>query len=56
MLLGMGSALAGIAYVGLGRLQEAVGLDAGIIVGFAMVIPAALIALIVLLRHPSVGR
>jgi FSR family fosmidomycin resistance protein-like MFS transporter len=41
---------------GLGRVQEAVGLGAGITVGFSMVLPAALIALIVLLRHPTVGR
>jgi hypothetical protein len=30
MVLGLGSALAGIAYIVLGRVQEAVGLTAGI--------------------------
>jgi len=52
MLLGVGSALAGAAYVALGRIQEAAGLEVGILIGFAMVIPAALITLIVL-RWPQ---
>jgi FSR family fosmidomycin resistance protein-like MFS transporter len=50
MVLGLGSALAGTAYIALGRVQEAVGLTSGILIGFSMVIPAALIALLVLLR------
>jgi MFS transporter, FSR family, fosmidomycin resistance protein len=50
MILGLGSALAGIAYIVLGRIQEAVGLTDGILIGFSMVVPAALIALVVLLR------
>jgi FSR family fosmidomycin resistance protein-like MFS transporter len=50
MVLGLGSALAGIGYIVLGRVQEAVGLTNGIVVGFSMVVPAALIALVVLLR------
>jgi hypothetical protein len=50
MVLGLGSALAGTAYIALGRVQEAVGLANGILIGFSMVIPAALIALLVLLR------
>lgn len=50
MVLGLGSALAGIAYIVLGRVQEAVGLTNGILIGFSMVVPAALIALVVLLR------
>jgi FSR family fosmidomycin resistance protein-like MFS transporter len=50
MVLGLGSALAGIGYVVLGRVQEAVGLTNGILTGFSMVVPAALIALVVLLR------
>jgi FSR family fosmidomycin resistance protein-like MFS transporter len=56
MILGMSSAVAGVLYIGLGRLQEAIGLQAGIAVGFFMVVPAALIALIVLLRRPDVAR
>ncbi len=50
MVLGLGSALAGIAYIALGRVQEAVGLTNGILIGFSMVVPAALVALVVLLR------
>jgi MFS transporter, FSR family, fosmidomycin resistance protein len=50
MVLGLGSALAGIGYIVLGRVQEAVGLTNGIVMGFSMVVPAALIALVVLLR------
>lgn len=56
MIIGMTSAVAGVLYIGLGRLQQAIGLDAGIAVGFAMVVPAALTALFVLRRHPSVAR
>ena len=50
MVLGLGSALAGIAYIVLGRVQETVGLTTGILIGFSMVVPAALVALVVLLR------
>ena len=50
MVLGLGSALAGLGYIVLGRVQEAVGLTNGIVIGFSMVVPAALIALAVLLR------
>ena len=50
MVLGLGSALAGIGYIVLGRVQEAVGLTNGILIGFSMVVPAALVALLVLLR------
>lgn len=50
MVLGLGSALAGAGYIVLGRVQEAVGLSSGIVIGFSMVVPAALVALVVLLR------
>jgi FSR family fosmidomycin resistance protein-like MFS transporter len=53
MVLGLGSALAGIGYVVLGRVQEVVGLTNGILIGFSMVVPAALLALVVLLRARS---
>ena len=53
MILGLGSALAGAAYIALGRIQEAVGLEVGILMGFGMVIPAALIALVVLRAAPE---
>jgi hypothetical protein len=39
-----------MAYIVLGRVQEAVGLTTGILIGFSMLAPAALIALVVLLR------
>lgn len=54
MILGVAAAVAGVLYVALGALQEAIGLEAGILVGFSMVVPAALIALSVLARHPEV--
>jgi FSR family fosmidomycin resistance protein-like MFS transporter len=50
MVLGLGSAMAGAGYILLGRVQEAVGLTNGIVIGFSMVVPAALVALVVLLR------
>jgi FSR family fosmidomycin resistance protein-like MFS transporter len=56
MIVGMTSAVAGVLYVGLGRLQQSIGLDAGIAVGFVMVVPAAVTAFIVLARHPDVAR
>lgn len=56
MVLGVTAGVAGAIYIGLGRLQEAVGLTAGMTVGFALVLPAAAIALIVLLRHPETAR
>jgi len=43
--------LAGALHVGLGKLQEAIGLVEGMIVALAMAIPAVAIVL-VLLRHP----
>jgi hypothetical protein len=42
--------LAGVSYILLGRVQEAVGLTNGILIGFSMVLPSALIGLFVLLR------
>jgi MFS transporter, FSR family, fosmidomycin resistance protein len=60
MILGMTSAVAGVLYIALRRLQEAVGFEVGIAVGiavgFLMVVPAALTTLLVLRRHPDVAR
>jgi FSR family fosmidomycin resistance protein-like MFS transporter len=50
MILGMTSAVAGTLYIALGRLQQTIGLDAGMVVGFSMVIPAAALTAIVLGR------
>jgi hypothetical protein len=41
MVLGLGSALAGVGYIVLGRVQETVGLTTGILIGFSLVVPAA---------------
>jgi MFS transporter, FSR family, fosmidomycin resistance protein len=41
MVLGLGSALAGVGYIVLGRVQETIGLTTGILIGFSLVVPAA---------------
>jgi FSR family fosmidomycin resistance protein-like MFS transporter len=56
MILGMTSAVAGALYIALGQIQQMLGLETGITIGFLMVIPASVIALAVLLRHPAVAR
>jgi FSR family fosmidomycin resistance protein-like MFS transporter len=56
MVLGVTAGVAGTLYVALGRIQEAIGLTAGMTVGFTMVVPAAAIAFTVLLRHPEAAR
>lgn len=56
MVLGVTVGVAGAIYIGLGRLQEILGLTAGMTTGFALVLPAAIIALTVLLRHPGTAR
>jgi FSR family fosmidomycin resistance protein-like MFS transporter len=57
VVLGLTTGVAGALYVALGKLQETIGLMEGMTVGLAMVIPAAAIALAVLLRHPrAAGR
>jgi len=52
VVLGLTTGVAGALYVALGKPQETIGLTQGMTVGLAMVIPAAAIALAVLLRHP----
>ncbi|MEU1389621.1 MULTISPECIES: hypothetical protein [unclassified Nonomuraea] len=56
MVLGVSAAAAGALYAALGRLQEAVGLGVGMVTGFALAVPAALVVLMVLRRHPQAGR
>jgi FSR family fosmidomycin resistance protein-like MFS transporter len=57
VVLGLTTGVAGALYVALGKLQEAIGLLEGMTAGLTMVIPAAAIALAVLLRHPrAAGR
>lgn len=41
--------MAGLGYIVLGRVQEVAGPTNGIVIGFSMVVPAALIALVALL-------
>jgi len=53
LVLGVTSGIAGALYIGFGKLQEILGLGAGMAIGFAMVVPAGLIALAVLLRRPE---
>jgi BarA-like signal transduction histidine kinase len=53
MVLSVAMAVAGALYIALGWLQQAVGLTTGMTVGFALVVPAAAIALTVLARHPD---
>jgi hypothetical protein len=53
VVLGLTTGVAGALYIALGKLQEIIGLLEGMTVGLAMVIPAAAIALAVLLRHPQ---
>jgi FSR family fosmidomycin resistance protein-like MFS transporter len=56
MVLGVAIAVAGALYVALGWIQQVVGLTAGMSIGFALVVPAAVIAFTVLLRHPETRR
>lgn len=53
IVLGVSYALAGAIYVGLGRLQEVIGLTEGMTLGFLMVIPAAILAVVLFLHHPE---
>jgi FSR family fosmidomycin resistance protein-like MFS transporter len=56
MILGVAAAIAGALYIALGRVQETIGLEAGMLIGFAMVVPAAGISLAALARRPHVAR
>jgi FSR family fosmidomycin resistance protein-like MFS transporter len=56
MILGTTAAIAGVIYIDLGRVQQAVGLEPGIAIGFLMVVPAALVALAVFARHAEVAH
>ncbi|HEX5826524.1 MAG TPA: MFS transporter [Candidatus Limnocylindrales bacterium] len=50
MLMGLPMGLAGIAYIGVGWLQETVGVVPALGVAFAMALPAAIVAAVVLRR------
>ena len=51
MLMGFAGGAAGILYIGIGRLQEVIGLASAMRVSYLALIPAALLALVVLTRH-----
>ena len=56
MVLGLTTGIAGALYIALGWLQDQVGLATGMSIGFAMVVPAALLAFTVFVRRPDVAR
>jgi FSR family fosmidomycin resistance protein-like MFS transporter len=56
VVLGVSVGISGALYVGLGRLQELVGITTGMTIGFTLVVPAAAIALAVFARRPEVAR
>ncbi|MEX2540172.1 MAG: MFS transporter [Trueperaceae bacterium] len=53
MLMGFTWGIAGVLYVGFGAVQELVGLVPALVVSFSFLIPAALLALVVLRRNRS---
>ncbi len=54
MLMGFTWGTAGVLYLGIGFLQEAIGLTAAMVVSFLGLVPAAVIALVVLSRQRAV--
>jgi FSR family fosmidomycin resistance protein-like MFS transporter len=55
VVLGVGMGIAGLLYVGVGQVQELVGINAGILVGFGMLIVAAAVASTVFALHREIG-
>lgn len=51
MLMGFATGAAGVLYAGIGRLQEAIGLQPAMAVAYAAVVPGAVLAWAVLRRH-----
>jgi FSR family fosmidomycin resistance protein-like MFS transporter len=51
LLMGFTWGVAGVIYIGFGALQEAIGIQPALAVGFGFLAPAALLALYVLRRH-----
>jgi len=54
MLMGLATGVAGLLYIGVGALQELVGLAAAMRIAYAGLVPAALLAFAVLSRHRRV--
>lgn len=53
MLMGFTTGMAGLLYVGIGRLQELAGFAPAMAVGFAALLPGAVLAMPVLARRPA---
>lgn len=53
MLMGFTTGMAGVLYIGIGRLQELAGLAPAMAVGFAALVPGAALALSTLARRPA---
>lgn len=53
MLMGFGAGIAGLLYIGIGHLQETIGLVSAIHLGYLVVIPAGLLAYVVLSKTHS---
>jgi MFS transporter, FSR family, fosmidomycin resistance protein len=56
MLMGLAHGVAGLLYVGVGALQEAVGTGPALAASYVLVLPAAAVAFVVLTRVRNAGR
>lgn len=55
LLMGFASGAAGVLYIGIGWLQELLGLVPAMTIGYALIVPAALLAAAVLRHRPTRG-
>ncbi|HLU83547.1 MAG TPA: MFS transporter [Trueperaceae bacterium] len=53
LLMGFTWGVAGVIYIGFGWLQEALGIQPALAIGFSFLVPAALLAMFVLRRHAA---
>jgi MFS transporter, FSR family, fosmidomycin resistance protein len=53
MLMGFSSGIAGILYIGMGRLQESIGLESSLRLSYLALLPAAMIAFWLLRKLPT---
>jgi FSR family fosmidomycin resistance protein-like MFS transporter len=51
MLMGLATGVAGVLYIPIGKLQELIGITGALTVAYLSLVPAALLALLVLTRH-----
>lgn len=54
MVMGFAAGAAGVLYIGIGALQEAVGFTGALTLAYVALVPAALVALVVHRRHAAV--